>query len=117
MAYLLQFCGLSDPLQLFYLEQQGEAPAGSGLRQGPSFAGFRPFALDDLLAWALETARQRSWDREGIQRTVLDGWMERADLIRQWQLRLREEPSDRRVVAGLGTQSDWEHRCEELLRV
>ena len=111
MPYLIQFCGLSDPLQLFYLEQQS-APVF-----GPAFAGFRPFTLDELLAWALDTARQRSWDLEGIQRTILDVWMERADLIRQWQLRLREEPSDRRLVAALGTQRDWSQRCETLLRV
>ena len=42
--------------------------------------------------------------------------MERADLIRQWQLRLREEPADRLLVAGLGTTHDWERRCETLLR-
>ncbi len=116
MTYLMQFCGLSDPLQLFYLEQQSAAGDGGDVLRGPAFAGFRPFTLDDLLAWALDTARHRSWDREGIQRTVLDVWMERADLIRQWQLRLREEPSDRRVVAGLGTQWDWERRCEKLLQ-
>lgn len=119
MTYLVQFCGLSDPLQLFYLEQHsatgGTDAAPAGLH-GPAFAGFRPFTLDELLAWALDTARQRSWDLELIQRTVLDVWMERADLIRQWQLRLREEPSDRRLVAGLGTQRDWTRRCESLLR-
>jgi hypothetical protein len=42
--------------------------------------------------------------------------MERADLIHQWQLRLRDEPADRLVVAGLGTQHDWEQRCEQLLQ-
>jgi hypothetical protein len=116
MTYLMQFCGFSDPLQLFYLEQRCEPAGTPGAAGGLAFAGFRPFTLDELLAWALETARQRSWDREGIQRTVLDVWMERADLIRQWQLRLRDEPSDCRVVAALGTQRDWERRCEELLR-
>jgi hypothetical protein len=116
MTYLMQFCGLSDPLQLFYLEQRSEPGAEPGAVRGLAFAGFRPFTLDELLAWALETARQRSWDGEGIQRTVLDVWMERADLIRQWQMRLREEPSDRRVVAALGTQRDWERRCEHMLR-
>ena len=110
MAYLLQFCGVSDPLQLFHLEQS------SLLVEGPVFAGFRPFQLDDLLGWALEAARQRSWDLELIQRTVVDGWIERAEAIRQWQLRLREEPCDHRVVAGLGTQRDWERRCEAMLR-
>jgi hypothetical protein len=115
MAYLLQLCGLSDPLQLFYLEQRSNR--SDVAIAGPAFGGFRPFQLDDLLAWALETARGRDWDSEAIQRTVLDVWMERADLIRQWQLRLREEPGDRRVVAGLGTQRDWEQRCEALLLV
>ena len=114
MTYLMQFCGLSDPLQLFYLEQQSGTASE---RPSPSFAGFRPFTLDDLLDWALQTGRRRSWDLEAIQRTVLDVWMERADLIRQWQLRLREEPADRLLVAGLGTQRDWERRCEDLLRV
>ena len=110
MAYLLQFCGVSDPLQLFHLEQSSLA------MDGPAFAGFRPFQLDDLLGWAVEAARQRSWDLELIQRTVLDGWLERAEAIHQWQLRLREEPGDRRLVAGLGTRRDWERRCEALLR-
>ncbi|MFZ9269609.1 MAG: hypothetical protein ACO23C_00015 [Prochlorococcaceae cyanobacterium] len=105
MSYLLQFCGVSDPLQLFYLEQAG----------GPAFAGFRPFQLDDLLTWAQLTAQQRHWDLAAIHNAVLNTWIERADLIRQWQLRLREEPADRLVVAGLGTQHDWEHRCEQLL--
>ncbi|MFM7362652.1 MAG: hypothetical protein ACKO25_12720 [Cyanobium sp.] len=114
MIYLMQFCGLSDPLQLFYLEQQSGTASEW---PSPSFAGFRPFTLDELLDWALQTGRRRSWDLEAIQRTVLDVWMERADLIRQWQLRLRDEPADRLLVAGLGSQRDWEHRCEELLRV
>lgn len=114
MAYLLQFYGLSDPLQLFYLEQQG-GPVCDGA--GPSFAGFRPFQLDDLLGWAMETARGRHWDGEAIQRTVLDAWLGRAEVIRQWQLRLRQEPADRLLVAGLGTQRDWEQRCEQLLQV
>jgi hypothetical protein len=112
MSYLLQFCGVSDPLQLFYLEHHSGADGASG----PLFAGFRPFQLDDLLGWAVEAAGQRRWDGEAIQRTVLDAWMERADLIRQWQLRLRQEPADRLLVAGIGTPRDWEHRCEELLR-
>lgn len=111
MTYLLQFCGFSDPLQLFYLEQR----SGNQPGDGPVFAGFRPFQLDDLLSWATQTARTRRWDSELIQRTVLDAWMERADVIRQWQMRLREEPRDRRVVAGLGSQRDWEQRCEQLL--
>ena len=105
MRYLLQFCGVSDPLQLFYLEQTA----------GPAFGGFRPFQLDDLLAWAQLTAQQRQWDLGAIHNAVLNSWIERADLIRQWQLRLREEPADRLVVAGLGTQHDWEQRCEQLL--
>ena len=42
--------------------------------------------------------------------------MERAELIRQWQLRLKAEPSDRLVVAGLGTPTDWQRRCEGMLR-
>ena len=57
MTYLLQFCGLSDPLQLFYLEQR----SGADPAAGPVFAGFRPFQLDDLLGWAVEAARCRRW--------------------------------------------------------
>ena len=114
MTYLMQFCGFSDPLHLFYLEQQSESLSQ---RPSPAFAGFRPFTLDELLGWALQTGRRRRWDADAIQRTVLDVWMERADLIRQWQLRLRDEPADRLLVAALGTQRDWEHRCEDLLKV
>jgi hypothetical protein len=111
MTVLLQFCGLSDPLQTFYLEQSSDHACG------PAFAGFRPFHLDDLLSWTLDVARQRCWELELIQRTVVDVWMERAEAIRQWQLRLRDEPADRRLVAGIGTQQDWELRCEAMLRV
>ena len=106
MTYLLQFCGVSDPLELFYLEQA----------QGPAFAGFRPFQLDDLLGWGQLIGHQRHWDLEAIHRAVMQTWIERADLIRQWQLRLRDEPADRLLVAGLGTPRDWEQRCETLLR-
>ncbi|NDG75691.1 MAG: hypothetical protein EBX49_10235 [Synechococcaceae bacterium WB8_1B_136] len=110
MAYLLQLCGVSDPLQLFYLEQRSLELVG------PAFAGFRPLQLDDLLAWALDAARQRCWDLELIQHTVMEAWLERAEAIRQWQLRLRDEPGDRVLVAGLGSQRDWERRCEAMLR-
>jgi len=111
MAYLLQFCGLSDPLQIFYLEQRNASSHGLG----PVYAGFRPFQLDALLDWAQESARCRRWDGELIRNTVVDVWMERAEVIRQWQLRLRDEPTDRLLVAGLGTQQDWRHRCEQSL--
>lgn len=116
MVYLLQFCGLSDPLELFYLEQRSGAEA-AGQVSGPVFGGFRPFQLDHLLSWALDIGRGRHWDGEAIQRTVVDVWMERADVIRQWQLRLRDEPADRLLVAGIGTQQDWGQRCERLLQV
>lgn len=106
MTYLLQFCGLSDPLQLFYLEQA----------EGPAFAGFRPFQLDALLHWGQTIAQQRHWERQAIEAAVMAAWLERADLIRQWQLRLRHEPADRLLVAGLGSQRDWEQRCETLLQ-
>ena len=65
MTYLLQFCGVSEPLQLFYLEQSSLSAA-----QGPAFAGFRPFQLDALLGWALETARGRGWEPDLIHGTV-----------------------------------------------
>ena len=51
-----------------------------------------------------------------IRHTVMEVWMERADVIRQWQLRLRDEPADRLLVTGIGTSRDWEHRCEALLK-
>ncbi|MDI9406864.1 MAG: hypothetical protein QM522_09185 [Chitinophagaceae bacterium] len=105
MTYLLQFCGFSDPLQLFYLGQV----------DGPAFAGFRPFQLDDLLGWGQAIGCQRHWDLEAIHQVVMAAWLDRADLIRQWQLRLRDEPADRLLVAGLGTSRDWEQRCEQLL--
>ena len=104
--YLLQFCGLSDPLQLFYLQQKSNL----------CYGGFRPCQLDDLLEWSQAKGGDRGWDLEAIQKTVVDVWMERADVIRQWQLRLWEEPSDCMLVAGIGTPDDWEQHCEELLR-
>jgi hypothetical protein len=87
MAYLLQSFGLSDPLQLFYLQQSSVDGAG------PVFTGFRPVQLDGLMAWALETAS-----------------------CRQWQLCLRSESGETQLVTGLGTQRDWEQRCEAMLR-
>ncbi len=114
MTYLLQFCGFCDPLQLFYLEQRNDT--SGDLDAGPVFAGFRPFQLDDLLGWSLDTAHQRQWDSDQIQRTVLDAWMDRADLIRQWQQRLRLEPADQLLVAALGSRQDWRRRCETLLQ-
>ncbi len=120
MTYLLQFCGVIDPLQLFYLEQRTlnaqRASAHDDASVGPAFGGFRPFQLDDLLTWAQDIARGRKWDREAIQRTVVDVWMERAEVIRQWQARLREEPADHLLVAAIGTPLDWSTRCERLMR-
>ena len=69
-----------------------------------------------MLGWALETARGRGWELDLIHATVVDVWLERAEAIRQWQLRLLAEPDDRRLVAGLGTQHDWERRCEAMLQ-
>ena len=110
MAYLLQFFGLSDPLQLFYLQQSSVDGAG------PVFTGFRPVQLDALMAWALETALCRHWDPELTQQSVMQAWMERAEAIHQWQLRLRHEPGETQLVTGLGSQRDWEQRCEAMLR-
>jgi len=50
------------------------------------------------LSWAQLTAQQRHWDLVAIHHAVLNSWIERADLIRQRQLRLRDEPADRVVV-------------------
>ncbi|MFZ9147777.1 hypothetical protein [Vulcanococcus sp.] len=109
MAYLLQFLGVTDPLRLFYLEQRG----ADGI--GPAFTGFRPVCLDGLLSWALETAGCRHWDCALTEQAVMRAWMERAEAIHQWQQRLRCEPEDCRLVTGLGTQQDWEQRCEAML--
>ena len=105
MTYLLQFSGLTDPLRLFYLEQVS----------GPAFAGFRPLQLDDLLGWSEAIGRQRHWDGVAIHNAVMEAWLEKAELIRQWQERLRHAPQDPLVVAGLGTTQDWERPCEDLL--
>jgi hypothetical protein len=109
MQLLLQFFGISDPLRLFELELHSKG--------GPAFAGFRPLQLDDLLGWGQESARLRGWDLELVQRTLINGWIERAESILQWQRQLREEPADRRLVAGLGTPVDWQQRCEQLFKV
>ena len=121
MTYLLQFCGVIEPLQLFYLEQRNLdarfSPVGAvDPAVGPAFGGFRPFQLDDVMTWAQDIALGRKWDLEAIQRTVLDVWMERAEVIRQWQSRLRDEPADRLLVAAIGTPLDWSARCERLMR-
>ncbi len=43
MTYLMQFCGLSDPLQQFYLEQRiSAASTAAEPCCGPAFGGFRP---------------------------------------------------------------------------
>jgi hypothetical protein len=122
MDYFLQFCGFTDPLQLFYLEQRHREQQpwalgeGAANEPGPVYGGFRPFQLDGLLTWALDAAQGRRWDAEAIQRTVVDAWMEQAEAIRQWQLRLREEPSGRLLVAAIGSRGDWGRHCESLLR-
>jgi hypothetical protein len=122
MDYFLQFCGFTDPLQLFYLEQrhlqqrQVGACGPALANPGPVYGGFRPFQLDGLLSWALEAAQGRRWDGEAIQRTVVDAWLEKAEVIRQWQLRLREEPPGRLLVAAIGSRGDWGRHCEALLR-
>ena len=69
-----------------------------------------------MLTWAQDIARGRRWDGEAIQRTVMDVWMERAEVIRQWQVHLRQEPADRLLVAAIGTPLDWSARCERLMR-
>jgi hypothetical protein len=107
MTYLLQLCGFSDPLRLFYLEQQ----------QGPCYGGFRRFHLDDLMDWALATASARRWDGAVVQRTVMDHWLERAEQIRLWQRRLGQQSGQTLLVAALGTSRDWQQRCEHLLEV
>ena len=91
----------------FYLEQKSAvsspvplSAAEGALAPGPIYGGFRPFQLDDLLGSASRRPVGAAADGEAIQRMVLDVWMERADVIRQWQLRLREEPADRTLVAG-----------------
>jgi len=105
MTYLLQLCGFSDPLRLFYLEQQ----------QGPCYGGFRRFHLDDLMEWALTIGSRRHWDADLIQRTVMDHWLQRAEQIRLWQERLCQQPSQHLLVAAIGTNHDWQQRCERLL--
>ncbi|QEY32606.1 hypothetical protein EVJ50_10620 [Synechococcus sp. RSCCF101] len=107
MTYLLQLCGFSDPLRLFYLEQQ----------QGPCYGGFRRFHLDDLMDWALAIASRRHWDSDLIEKAVMDHWLRRAEQIRLWQQRLGQQPSQQLLVAAIGTNQDWQRRCERLLEV
>lgn len=106
MALLLQFFGISDALHLFELEQR--------YPHGPVFAGFRPCQLDRLLSWGQQTAQRRCWDLDLVHQAVLKGWLEREELIRQWQFRLRASPSNQLLVTGLGSERDWQQRCEQL---
>ena len=106
MTLLLQFFGISDSLHLFELEQR--------YPRGPVFAGFRPCQLDRLLSWGQQTAQMRCWDLDLVQQAVLRGWLEREELIRQWQRRLLESPADQLLVTGLGNERDWQQRCEQL---
>ena len=92
-------------LQLDTMRVQPGAPAGVG-----------DLIWAATMAWALETASCRQWDPELTQQSVMQAWMERAEAIRQWQLRLRHEPGETQLVTGLGSQRDWEQRCEAMLR-
>ena len=106
MALLLQFFGISDSLNLFRLEQ--------GQPAGPVFAGFRPCQLDRLLGWGQQAAEQRCWDQQLVHQALLKGWLEKEELIAQWQRILGQAPADRLLVAGLGTPQDWQLRCEKM---
>ncbi|OUW25781.1 MAG: hypothetical protein CBD29_07435 [Synechococcus sp. TMED169] len=106
MALLLQFFGISDSLNLFHLEQ--------GQPAGPVFAGFRPCQLDRLLGWGQQAAEQRCWDPQLVHQALLKGWLEKEELIAQWQRMLGKAPADRLLVAGLGTPKDWQLRCEKM---
>ena len=109
MALLLQFFGISDPLHLFELEQR--------YPRGPVFAGFRPCQLDRLLSWGQQAGQSRRWEPDQVHQAVLRGWLEREELIRQWQRLLGSAPADQLLVAGLGNERDWQQRCEQMFRV
>ena len=102
----LHFFGFADSLRLFELEQT----------TGLCLRGFRPLQLDALLLWSQRVAWQHHWDREALQRQVMQTWMERADQIVRWQAGLQRLPDDQLLVAALGSHGDWRRHWEWMLR-
>ena len=79
---LLHFFGLGDVLRRFELEQL----------TGLNLMGFRPLNLDDLVIWSQEVALQHQWDADRIHQDVLRLWINQADDISAWKLRLQHSP-------------------------
>ena len=61
-----------------------------------------------------QAAEQRCWDQQLVHQALLKGWLEKRELIAQWQRILGQAPADRLLVAGLGTPQDWQLRCEKM---
>ena len=49
-----------------------------------------------------------------MHQALLKGWLEKEELIAQWQRIMGQAPADRLLVAGLGTPQDWQLRCEKM---
>ncbi len=103
---LLHFFGLGDVLRRFELEQL----------TGLNLMGFRPLNLDDLVIWSQEVALQHQWDADRIHQDVLRLWINQADDISAWKLRLQHSPGEVELLAGIGDEQSWQRHWERLLR-
>ena len=76
----------------------------------------RVFApVSSIACWdGATSAEQRCWDQQLVHQALLKGWLEKEELIAQWQRILGQAPADRLLVAGLGTPQDWQLRCEKM---
>ena len=103
---LLHFFGLGDVLRRFELEQL----------TGLNLMGFRPLNLDDLVIWSQKVAKQQHWDADRIHNDVLQLWINQAEEIDEWKVRLKHSPGEVELLAGIGDERSWQRHWESLLR-
>ena len=103
---LLHFFGLGDVLRRFELEQL----------TGLNLMGFRPITLDDLVIWSQGVAHQQHWDADRIHHDVLQLWINQAEEIDEWRVRLKQSPANVELLAGIGDDRCWQQHWEGMLR-
>jgi len=103
---LIHFFGLGHVLRRFELEQL----------TGLNLMGFRPLNLDDLVIWSEGVAQQQHWDADRIHNDVLQLWINQAEEIDEWKVRLKHSPGEVELLAGIGDERSWQRHWESLLR-